>query len=65
MAAATQCRGTRARAPAAHSATHQNAPLRWVGPVGSVQVHHMDWVKVNTTKYNVNRYRREKRSLKF
>ncbi len=31
----------------------------------AVEVHHVDWVKVNSTRFDVSRHRHEKRDLKF
>jgi len=32
---------------------------------GAVEVHHVEWVKVNSTRFDVSRHRHEKRDLKF
>jgi len=32
---------------------------------GAVEVHHVDWVKMNSTRFDVSRHRHEKRDLKF
>lgn len=32
---------------------------------GAVEVHHVDWVKVNSTRFDVGRHRHERRDLKF
>jgi hypothetical protein len=41
----------------------REATLRVDG--GSVEVHHIEWVKVNSTHFAVSRHRREKQDWKF